>query len=228
MHFDLQGFIIAFGYLGVLAFVFAESGLFFGFFLPGDSLLFTAGFLASPASRRLWEAAGAPAEGFNIGVLAIGCFIAAVLGDSVGYAFGRRVGPRLFTREDSLLFHRKHLVRAKEFYDRHGGKTIILARFVPAVRTFAPIVAGVGEMPYRKFLAYNVVGGALWGIGLTTAGYFFGSIIPDPDRYLLPVVALIIVVSILPTVIHVLRDAEQRESIGLLLGHLRARARGQR
>ncbi len=207
MHFDLQQIIIAVGYLGVWAIVFAESGLFFGFFLPGDSLLFTAGFLASPAARRIWESVGgADAEGFNIAVLAVGCFVAAAAGDSVGYAFGKFVGPRIFTREDSLFFHRKHLMRAREFYLKHGGKTIVLARFLPAVRTFAPIVAGVGEMPYPRFLFFNLTGGALWCLGLTIGGYFLGSVIPYPDRYLLPAVAVIIVLSIMPTAIHLWRE----------------------
>ncbi|SRR5579884_770968 len=203
MHFDLREFIIAAGYLGVLAVVFAESGLLIGFFLPGDSLLFTAGFLASSLGI------------FDIRLLAVGCFLAAVLGDSVGYAFGHRVGRPLFNREDSHLFHKKHLLRAQAFYEKHGGKTIVLARFMPVVRTFAPIVAGVGMMPYRRFVAFNVIGGALWALGLTTAGYFFGSLIPDPDRYLLPVIGLIILISVAPTIVHVLRDQEYRAAIAL-------------
>ncbi|HLH20926.1 MAG TPA: VTT domain-containing protein [Chloroflexota bacterium] len=207
MHFDLQQLIITAGYLGVWAIIFAESGLFFGFFLPGDSLLFTAGFLASPAARRIWETVGGShGGGFNIAILAVGCFVAAAAGDSVGYAFGKFVGPRIFTREDSLFFHRKHLLRAHEFYEKHGGKTIVLARFLPAVRTFAPIVAGVGEMPYPRFLFFNLIGGALWALGLTVGGYFLGSVIPDPDRYLLPIIAVIIVLSILPTAIHLWRE----------------------
>lgn len=229
MHFDLQQIIIAVGYIGVFSIVFAESGLFFGFFLPGDSLLFTAGFLASPASQALWRRAdGTQGEGFNLAVLAIGCFICAVAGDSVGYTFGQRVGPRIFTREDSLFFHRRHILRAQRFYEKHGGKTIVLARFLPVVRTFAPIVAGVGQMAYLRFLAFNLVGGALWAVGLTTAGYFFGSIIPDPDRYLLPVILLIIVISILPTAVHILRDAEQRASIAFAVGKVRQRLSGER
>lgn len=207
MQFDLYEIIVTVGYLGVWAIIFAESGLFFGFFLPGDSLLFAAGFLSSPAARRIWETfGGAQADGFNIAVLAVGCFIAAAAGDSVGYAFGKFVGPRIFTREDSLFFHRQHLVRAREFYEKHGGKTIVLARFLPAVRTFAPIVAGVAEMPYGRFLVFNLLGGALWAFGLTIGGYFLGSVIPDPDRYLLPIILLIIVVSILPTAIHLWRE----------------------
>jgi membrane-associated protein len=200
LHPDLAQIIRTIGYLGVFAIVFAESGLFFGFFLPGDSLLFTAGFLASQGV-------------FDIGVLAVGCFIAAVAGDQVGYVFGRRVGRPLFHREDSIFFHRKHLDRAERFYEKHGGKAIILARFMPVVRTFAPIVAGVGEMNYRRFVTFNVVGGALWGVGLTFAGYFFGSMIPDVDKYLLPIIFLIVVISVLPPALHVLRDPEQRQSL---------------
>jgi membrane-associated protein len=179
-------------------------------------LLFTAGFLASQA---VFDVEGYP----GIVLLAVGCFIAAVAGDSVGYSFGYRVGPRLFNREDSVLFHRKHLLRAQKFYERHGGKTIVLARFLPAVRTFAPIVAGAAEMPYPRFLFFNVTGGALWALGLTTAGYFLGSLIPDPDRYLLPIVFVIIVASAMPTVLHVLRDEEQRASLLLALQELRKR-----
>jgi membrane-associated protein len=190
---DLRAFIEAVGYVGVTLIVFAESGLFFGFFLPGDSLLFTAGFLASVGF-------------FNIWVLSFLCGAAAILGDSVGYWFGARVGPRLFNREDSVWFHKQHLVRAHEFYERHGGKAIILARFLPFVRTFAPIVAGMGSMSYPKFLTYNVVGGLVWGVGVTWAGYFLGSVIPDVDRYLLPIIAVIILASVAPTAIHLWRD----------------------
>ncbi len=195
---DLQVLIQVIGYLGVTGIVFAESGLFIGFFLPGDSLLFTAGFLASQGF-------------FNIHLFAVLCFAGAVLGDSVGYAFGRRVGPVLFAREDSLLFKREHLVRAAHFYETHGGKAIVLARFMPMIRTFAPIVAGMAHMRYRTFLTYNIVGGLLWATGLTYLGYFFGSVIPDPDRFLLPVVLTIIVVSMLPGLLHAYRAGLHRE-----------------
>lgn len=195
--FDLRALLEAIGYAGVAVIVFAESGLLIGFFLPGDSLLFTAGFLASQGV-------------FNILWLALLCFFAAVIGDSVGYAFGHRVGRRIFTREDSMLFHKHNLQRAQAFYDRHGGKTIILARFLPVVRTFAPILAGVGSMSYPRFLAYNVVGGAFWVVGLTALGYYLGSAIPDVDRYLLPIIVAIIVLSALPTALHVFRNAEAR------------------
>jgi membrane-associated protein len=199
---DLTHLLVTVGYVGLFAIIFAESGLFFGFFLPGDSLLFTAGFLASR-----------PETGFQLPILLVGCFIAAVLGDNVGYAFGRRVGKRFFQREDSVLFHKKHVLRAQAFYEKHGAKTIVLARFVPVVRTFAPIVAGIGEMHYRTFVTYNLVGGVLWAIGLNIAGYFLGNAIPDVDKYLLPIIALIILISVLPGVIHVLRDDEMREGL---------------
>ena len=195
-EFDLKILIQTVGYLGVFAMVFAESGILIGLFLPGDSLLFTAGFLASQGF-------------FDVATLCMGCFIAAVAGDSVGYAFGYRVGRGLFQREDSLIFHKRHLLRAEEFYQRHGGKAIILARFVPIVRTFAPIVAGIGQMEYSRFLMFNVVGAAAWAIGVTLAGYFLGSLIPDVDRYLLPIIIGIIFVSLLPTVVHGVREYRQ-------------------
>jgi membrane-associated protein len=199
----LDQLIISFGYLLVFAIVFAESGLLIGFFLPGDSLLFTAGFLAS--QPHLFP----DGKGLNIVLLCVGSFICAVAGDSVGYSFGHRVGRRLFQREDSVLFHKKHLLKAEAFYEKHGGKAIILARFMPIVRTFAPIVAGMGSMHYSRFLAYNVIGGLLWGVGVTVAGFFFGQLLPPDqvDKYLLPVIFLIIVVSVLPSVVHVWRES---------------------
>jgi membrane-associated protein len=172
MHFDLAVLIRSFGYLGVWAIIFAESGLLVGFFLPGDSLLFTAGFVASqPNSLNLW-------------ILMLGCFVAAVVGDN----------------------HKKNLTRAQNFYDRHGRKTIILARFIPVVRTFAPIVAGIGAMKYSVFFAYNIVGGAVWTFGLCLLGYFLGRAIPDVDRYLLPIILAIVAVSVLPSLFHLYRE----------------------
>jgi membrane-associated protein len=200
MLFDLPTLVPLLGYPGITAVVFAESGLLIGFFLPGDSLLFTAGFLAS---QHL----------FDIRWLVPLAIIAAIIGDSVGYAFGYRVGPKIFRREDSLLFHKHNLQRAQQFYSKHGGKTIILARFMPVIRTFAPILAGVGSMPYSTFLAYNVVGGILWGGGISLLGYFLGSVIPNVDRYLLPIIAGIIILSILPSAIHILRTPEDRERL---------------
>ncbi|MFA6458910.1 MAG: DedA family protein [Candidatus Paceibacterota bacterium] len=170
------------GTVGVITVVFMETGLFFGFFLPGDSLLFTAGFLAS--------------QGYvSFPWLLIGTFIAAVAGDSVGYAFGKKVGPALFTREESVFFNKKHVARAQHFYEKYGKKTIVLARFVPIVRTFAPIMAGIGSMPYSTFLAYNVAGGFLWTWLMLWLGYGLGTLIPDPDRFVLPIVVVIILVS---------------------------------
>lgn len=213
--FDLPALLELVGYAGVFAIVFAESGLLIGFFLPGDSLLFTAGFLASQ-------------DVFRIVPLILLCFIAAVSGDSVGYAFGHRIGRKIFTREDSLFFHRQHLLRAERFYAKHGGKTIVLARFLPVVRTFAPILAGVGAMRYARFLAYNVFGGFLWAVGLTLLGYFLGSLIPDIDRYLLPIVLGIIILSVLPTAFHVLRHREDRQRIAHALFRFPRRGRAYR
>ncbi len=179
--------ITSIGIVGVFAIVFAESGLFFGFFLPGDSLLFTAGLLASLGH-------------FNVVLLWLGCIFAAILGDSVGYAFGAKVGPKIFTREDSLFFHKRHIERTQAFYARYGKKTVVLARFVPIVRTFAPILAGVGNMQYRTFLSYNIIGGIIWTMLLIFLGFFLGVAIPDPDRYLMPLIFHIIFISFLPII----------------------------
>ncbi|MEK7556240.1 MAG: DedA family protein [Patescibacteria group bacterium] len=185
LHFDLIGIIKAFGYLGLFAIVFAESGLFFGFFLPGDSLLFTAGLLASQGFLNPW-------------LLSITISTGAILGDSVGYWFGAKVGPKIFTREDSFFFNKRHVERTHLFYLKYGSRAVVLARFVPIVRTFTPILAGVGSMPYATFLRYNIIGGILWGTGLTLLGYFLGTVIPGIDQYILPIVIGIIVVSFLP------------------------------
>jgi membrane-associated protein len=190
---DLTQFITTVGYVGVFGILFAETGLLVGFFLPGDSLLFTAGFLASQGV-------------FALSVLIAGCLVSVVLGDSVGYWFGNRVGTPLFQREDSRFFKRKHLLKAQALYEQHGGKIIVIARFMPFVRTFAPIVAGIGTMHYGRFLMFNVLGGVLWAVGMPVAGYFLGSAIPDVDKYMLPIVFVIIVVSLLPPAIHMLRE----------------------
>ena len=199
-HFDLVSLIQTVGYLGVFTIVFLESGLLIGFFFPGDSLLFTAGFLASQGF-------------FDIKILIAGCFICAVLGDSLGFYIGKKMGPKIFSKENSIFFHKKHLSRAQSFYDKHGGKTIILARFVPVIRAFAPVVAGAGQMNYRRFVIFNLVGGILWAIGVTLAGFYLGSLIPDVDKYLLPIVGLIVIASVLPGLHHALVDAEIRASI---------------
>ena len=193
--FDLISLIKTAGYLGLFGIIFAESGLFVGFFLPGDSLLFTAGFLASQGVLNIW-------------ILAPLMFVAAILGDNFGYVFGQKVGPAIFKREDSIFFHKDHLERARVFYEKHGAKTLVLARFLPIVRTFAPILAGVGNMRYSTFLFYNFIGAALWALGLTWLGYFLGSTIPNIDKYLIPIILAIIVLSSLPTLIHIIKNRE--------------------
>jgi len=209
---DPRTLIETFGYVGLFAVVFAESGLFFGFFLPGDSLLLTAGLFAYKGQLNIW-------------VLMPLLFVAAVLGDNVGYWFGRKTGPPLFNREDSLVFKRKNLLAAKAFYDRHGGKTIVLARFMPFIRTFAPIVAGAVEMEYRRFMLFNLVGALVWGAGVTLAGYLLGSLFPPEvlDRYFLVIVAVVIGLSVLPAAIHVWQG-HRRE----ILTRLKARLTRQR
>ncbi|HVE92167.1 MAG TPA: VTT domain-containing protein [Actinomycetota bacterium] len=194
---DIPKMVETFGYVGLGLIVFAESGVFLGFFLPGDSLLFTAGLLASQGT-------------LSLPVLLPLLFVCAVAGDSFGYAFGRRVGPRLFSKPDARLFKQSHVRRTQDFYDRHGPKTIILARFVPIVRTFAPILAGVGRMEYSKFIRFNVIGGFIWAVGVTTAGYVLGEIVPDVDKYLLPVIAVIVAASLVPAVLEVMRSRRKR------------------
>jgi membrane-associated protein len=179
--------------LGVIAIIYLETGAFFGFFFPGDSLLVTAGFFASQGH-------------LPIAALLVGTFIAAVLGDSTGYAFGKKIGPAIFTKEDSVFFNKKYLFHAQAFYEKHGGKTIILARFIPVVRTFAPIVAGVGNMKYKTFLSFNLVGGFLWTWAMLFIGYVFGSVIPNPDRYIIPLVLVIIVISAAPPIYKVVKE----------------------
>jgi membrane-associated protein len=185
------------GGLAVLALiVFAESGLLVGFFLPGDSLLFFAGFLASDAGGHVLPGGLPAVAGVSIA--------AAILGDQTGYLFGRQVGPSLFSRPQSRLFNPAHVVKAQTFFDRHGTKTIVLARFVPVVRTFAPIVAGVGRMKYRTFVTYNVIGGFVWAAGVTTLGFFLGKI--GFIKHNIELAAIVIVaISIAPIVVEYLR-----------------------
>ena len=200
MHFDLQTLIKTFGYPLVWGIVFAESGLLVGFLLPGDSLLFVAGFMCSLAKT-----------GLDIRVMAFGCFVFAVVGDSVGYYTGKRFGRKLFDKEDSKFFKKKHLIAAEEFFSIQGKTAIILARFMPFIRTFAPIVAGIAAMRYQTFMQYNVVGGFVWAIGLTALGYFLGKTIPPEqiDQYLLPIVLGIMFISLAPSIFHILK-AQQR------------------
>ncbi len=186
MHFLDPIFIIkTAGLIGVFFVIFAGSGLFFGFFLPGDSLLFTAGLIASQGT-------------INIYALLALSFLCAILGDAVGFWFGKKVGPALFKREKSFFFRPEHLEKTKIFYEKYGKKTIILARFLPIIRTFAPILAGIGQMQYRTFFTYNVIGGLLWTQGMVLLGYILGNLIPNIEKYITPIVLLIIVVSFLP------------------------------
>lgn len=203
---DLVDFIKLVGVIGIALVIFAESGLLIGFFLPGDSLLFTAGFLVQAGYLPI-----------SIHLLVLILFIAAVVGDSVGYTIGRKLGPHVFNRPDSLLFRKENIHSAQEFYDKHGGKTIIIARFIPIVRTFAPVVAGIGKMHYRTFLAYNLIGGFLWAAGVTYIGYYAGAALTragiDIDTILLPIVVGIILLSVTPPAIHILKDKKRRTAI---------------
>ncbi len=185
------------GYFVLLGIVFMETGLLVGFFLPGDSLLITAGLVAA-------------AGGLNIWWLNLLLIVAAVTGDSVGYAIGARIGPRLFTREKSLLFNPAHVERTRRFYARHGAKTIVVARFVPIIRTFAPVVAGVGTMEYRRFLLYNVAGGVGWVTSMTWAGFLLGRAVPNIGEYVHVVVIAVIVLSVIPIAVEILRECRRR------------------
>ena len=187
------------GYLVLVTIVFTETGLLVGFFLPGDSLLITAGLVAAAGGLNIWW----------INVLLI---VAAVTGDSAGYAIGARIGPRLFTREKSLLFNPAHVERTRRFYARHGAKTIVIARFVPIIRTFAPVVAGVGQMQYRRFVVYNVAGGVGWVTSMTSAGYLLGQTVPNIGEHIHIVVAIIIVLSLIPIVIEILKEWRRRST----------------
>ena len=186
------------GYTVLFAIVFAETGLLIGFFLPGDSLLVTAGLVASAGALNIWW----------LNVLLI---VAAVVGDSTGYAIGRRLGPRLFTRQKSLLFNPAHVARTRRFYERYGAKTIVIARFVPIVRTFAPVLAGVGEMEYRRFVFYNVAGGVGWVVSMTSAGYLMGQF-PVIGSNIHIVVLIVIVLSLIPIAVELLRERRRRSS----------------
>ena len=185
------------GYVILVAIVFTETGLLVGCFLPGDSLLITAGLVAATGALDPW-------------VLIPLLSAAAIIGDSVGYAIGARLGPRLFTREKSLLFNPKHIERTRIFYERHGAKTIVIARFVPIVRTFAPVVAGVGQMKYRRFLAYNIFGGIGWVVGMVLTGYVLGQAIPNINSHIHIVMAVVIVLSVLPIVVEIVRERRKQ------------------
>ena len=191
--YDVEALVRIGGLMALIAIVFVETGLFVGFFLPGDSLLVTAGLFAARGDLSLWS-------------IFLFVSLAAIVGDTVGYTIGARTGPKIFTREDSLLFHKKHLITTKEFYDRYGGVTIIIARFMPIVRTFAPLVAGVGGMEYRRFIFYNIAGGIGWVVSMTSLGYFLGKAVPGIDRHIDVVIAVVIFLSLLPAIIKFARD----------------------
>jgi len=202
---DLIDFIIYVSIFGAAAVIFAESGLLIGFFLPGDSLLFATGFLINSGLLDV-----------NI-VFAISLlFVAAVTGDSVGYLFGKKAGPKIFAKEDARLFKREYILRAQSFYEKHGGKAIILARFIPVVRTFAPIVAGASEMEYKRFLSFNIIGGFIWTVGITLLGFYLGkwfeAIGIEIDTILLPLIAIIILISVLPPALHIFMNKARRDS----------------
>ncbi|MGI8776129.1 MAG: DedA family protein [Acidimicrobiales bacterium] len=206
---DPKDLIEAFGTVGILAIVFAESGLLAGFFLPGDSLLFTAGLLASQGHLALLP-------------LVVGCPVAAVAGDQVGYLFGRRVGPSLFGRPDARFFRQRNLDLARDYFARHGARTVVLARFVPIVRTFTPVVAGVADMPWRTFVVFNVFGGVGWGAGAVLAGWALGQV-GGGHRWLYPVSALVFGLSFLPVIAELVRvrrgAGPQRQADGVVEAH---------
>jgi membrane-associated protein len=192
-------------YFGLVFIVFAETGLAVGFFLPGDSLLVVAGLIARSYPERL-----------NVVVLLGTLFVAAVAGDAVGYYTGHKLGPRLFTRQKSLLFRPSHLKKAHEFYEKYGGKTIIIARFVPIVRTFAPIVAGAAQMSYRRFVAYNVAGGFLWVFSMILAGYFLGTVVENAlgvklEDHIEKVVVVVVALSLLPPLVEYLKSRREKK-----------------
>lgn len=196
---DIETLVRVVGLWGLHAIVFAETGLLVGFFLPGDSLLFTAGFLASAGL-------------FNVWAVLIGLSAAAVLGDQAGYLIGRKAGQALYAREDSRFFRKKHLVAAHEFYERYGGKTIFLARFVPIIRTFAPTVAGAAGMEYRRFVLFNVAGGISWVWALAGGGYLLGNAFPGLKKHIELVILMIVLVSVLPIAFETLRARRGRRA----------------
>jgi membrane-associated protein len=190
---DVRALVQTGGYLALILIVFSETGLMVGFFLPGDSLLVTAGLFAAKGD-------------LNVGILLISLSLAAIIGDAVGYAIGRSAGRALYSRPNSRLFKRQHLLRATAFYEKYGGKTIVIARFVPIIRTFAPTVAGAAEMSYSRFATYNIAGGIAWIFSMTLLGYFLGRQIPDLDKHIHLVIAVVVVLSVLPAVYEIWKE----------------------
>lgn len=195
--FDIDAIVRTGGILLVAFIVFAESGLLVGFFLPGDTLLFGAGLAASQGELNIWT-------------LVIAVVIAAIIGDNVGYSIGRRAGARVFKKEDGILFRQEYLERSEAFYEKHGGKTIIIARFTPIVRTFAPVVAGASKMPRQRFFTFNIIGAILWGAGMPLLGYFVGNRIPGLDHYIDYVIVGVVILSLLLAFGHTLKDKRTR------------------
>lgn len=196
---DVRGLVQAGGYIALAIIVFTETGLMIGFFLPGDSLLVTAGLFAAKGD-------------LNIVLLNLLLMACAILGDATGYLIGKKLGPALFRREDSLLFKKKHLLATQEFYERHGGKTIIIARFVPVVRTFAPVVAGMANMSYRRFAMFNIVGAVGWVFSMTMLGYLLVTLFPATERHIEKVIIIVILVSLLPGIIEFVRARRRGKS----------------
>lgn len=211
MALNIDKVILGAGLAAIGATVFAESGLLIGFFLPGDTLLFGAGILASQGTINLWH-------------LLIVVIVAAIVGDNVGYSIGRRTGKRMFTKKEGILFRHEHIEKAEKFYEAHGGKTIIMARFIPVVRTFAPMVAGIGKMPRKRFMTYNIIGGVLWGGGVTLLGYWIGTKVPWVEHYITPILLAVIFLSITGSLVHIFKDPEARrimkDRVKLLLSNL--------
>lgn len=206
---DILNSLSPYGEIGVMVIVFAETGLLLGFFLPGDSLLFTAGVLAAQSATGSHSLGPA----LDIGLLLPLCFVGAFLGSEVGYLIGKHLGPRLFTKPNSRLFKQEYVERTREFFERHGPKTIVIARFVPIVRTFTPIMAGVGSMPRRVYTLYNLIGALMWAVGITMLGWVIGDAIGDNiDTYLLPLIALVIAISLIPPAIEWRRSRRARAS----------------
>ncbi len=190
---SLQSIIVASGYIGIVVTVFAESGFLLGIFLPGDSLLFSLGLFASQGTFSIW-------------ILWPLCIVAAIAGDSFGYFSGKKFGPAIFSREDSFFFRKSYIEKTRVFYDKYGKKTIILARFVPIIRTLAPIFAGVAGMNYKTFVSYNIIGGILWPTSMLLAGYFLGTWFPGIQHYLSEIIILIIFLSILPMIFEFIKS----------------------
>lgn len=197
LMFNVDHIIQAWGILAITLIVFAESGLLIGFFLPGDTLLFAAGLAASQGQ-------------LSLPLLLIFVVLAAIIGDNVGYSIGRRAGHKIFKKKDGIFFRKEFLEKAEEFYERHGGKTIVLARFTPIVRTFAPVVAGAGKMPRKRFMTFNIIGGILWGVGMPLLGYYVGSRIPHLDKYIEFVLIAVVILSILLAMLHLFKDKKAR------------------